>query len=107
MVARLAALDHLPTRRAVTAERVLLRTLEGGCQVPLGALATEQGGTLTLHGLVADPERGTVLRDSVAAPAGEGEHAGALLAARLIDAGAAAILAGVRAVQDAHPVSQP
>ncbi|MGC1460324.1 MAG: hydroxymethylbilane synthase, partial [Steroidobacteraceae bacterium] len=36
----LRRLDHPPTRLAVTAERALLRRVEGGCQVPLGALAT-------------------------------------------------------------------
>jgi hydroxymethylbilane synthase len=32
-------LDHPATRWATAAERALLRTLEGGCQVPVGALA--------------------------------------------------------------------
>jgi hydroxymethylbilane synthase len=44
----LRALDHAPTRVAVTAERALLRRIEGGCQVPLGALATLQGADLHL-----------------------------------------------------------
>ncbi len=35
----LAALDHLPTRIAVEAERRLLRRMGGGCQLALGALA--------------------------------------------------------------------
>ncbi len=33
----LAALDHIPTRRAVTAERAFLEGLGGGCSVPVGA----------------------------------------------------------------------
>jgi hydroxymethylbilane synthase len=35
----LAALDDAATRTCVTAERALLRELEGGCQLPLGAYA--------------------------------------------------------------------
>src|SRR5262249_32256287 len=35
-----AALDHRATRLATAAERALLRHVEGGCQVPLGALAS-------------------------------------------------------------------
>ena len=35
--AHMAALDHAPTRRCVTAERVLLARLEGGCSTALGA----------------------------------------------------------------------
>jgi hydroxymethylbilane synthase len=34
-----AALDHVPTALAVSAERALLGTLEGGCQVPIAAHA--------------------------------------------------------------------
>ena len=38
-----APLDDRAARIAATAERALLRRLEGGCQVPLGALATLDG----------------------------------------------------------------
>jgi hydroxymethylbilane synthase len=48
----LRRLDHSATRLAVTAERALLRRIEGGCQVPLGALATLSGNRLTLRASV-------------------------------------------------------
>ena len=48
----LRSLDHGATRLAVTAERALLRRIEGGCQVPLGALATLSGNRLTLRSSV-------------------------------------------------------
>jgi hydroxymethylbilane synthase len=48
----LRALDHADTRVAVTAERALLRRIEGGCQVPLGALATLAGRQLSLSASV-------------------------------------------------------
>jgi hydroxymethylbilane synthase len=71
--ALLAHLDHAGTRLSVLAERALMRTLEGGCQVPIGARATAEGDRLHLvayvgsvdgfksvtmehHGSVADPE---------------------------------------------------
>jgi hydroxymethylbilane synthase len=44
----LAALDHAPTRLATGAERALLKRLQGGCQVPLGALGTLEQRELTL-----------------------------------------------------------
>ena len=44
----LSALDHAPTRIETLAERALLRRVEGGCQVPLGALGRLEGGRLTL-----------------------------------------------------------
>ena len=48
----LRRLDHVGTRVAVTAERALLRRIEGGCQVPLGALASLSGNRLTLRASV-------------------------------------------------------
>ena len=42
-------LDHAPTRVAVDAERAMLGRLEGGCQVPLGALATVNGNDVSLY----------------------------------------------------------
>ena len=45
----LRPLDDQAARLATAAERALLRRLEGGCQVPLGALGTSIGGTLHLY----------------------------------------------------------
>ena len=56
----LRALDHAATRSAVTAERALLRRIEGGCQVPLGALATLDGTRLTLRASVCEIGRAHV-----------------------------------------------
>ncbi|KAI9476625.1 porphobilinogen deaminase [Zychaea mexicana] len=49
----LKALDHLETRIVCTAERAMMRELEGGCSVPIGVKTTFKGDTLTLDGLVA------------------------------------------------------
>ena len=46
------AVHHPATAVAVAAERGFLRTLEGGCQVPVAALAALEGGSLRLHGRV-------------------------------------------------------
>ena len=48
----LRPLDDVPTRLATTAERALLKRIEGGCQVPLGALARPEGSALTLYAAV-------------------------------------------------------
>lgn len=47
-LARLAALDHAPTRACVEVERDLLRILEAGCHAALGAWARVRDGALTL-----------------------------------------------------------
>ena len=41
--ARLAAIDHAPTRTAVALERALLRALGGGCGAACGAFAAPAG----------------------------------------------------------------
>jgi hydroxymethylbilane synthase len=44
--------DHFPTRIATHAERALLKRVEGGCQVPLGAIASVEVKRLRLRSLV-------------------------------------------------------
>jgi hydroxymethylbilane synthase len=94
--ASLAALDHPATRAAVTAERTLLRTLEGGCQVPIGALASVHGDALELHAFAADDESADLVRGTIRGTTTDAADLGRSLAAELIDAGAAAILDRVR-----------
>jgi hydroxymethylbilane synthase len=64
----LAAINHEPTMHAVRAERAFLAGLEGGCQVPIGALVMDQaspdGLVATLHGLIADIAGRRVIRGS-------------------------------------------
>lgn len=96
---------HDPFTAACTAaERALLAALEGGCQIPIGALAHADEDGLILHGLVADPDGETVLRDSAHLPfdgdapyRDEAVALGRELAGRLLDLGAGRILATLRA----------
>jgi len=89
----LAALEHRPTRICVEAERALLRHLEGGCQVPIGAHATLDGDRLELRGVIASPDGERVVRDELAGPASDAGALGVALAERLLAAGGAQILA--------------
>ena len=59
-----AAVDDAPTRRAVEAERTLLRRLGGGCLSALGAYAVAEGDDLTLQGVVLDASGRTAVRAS-------------------------------------------
>ena len=97
--AALQPLDHAPTRAAVRAERVFLATLEGGCQVPIGALVTG-GAPGVLHGLVADVDGSRIARGSCAVQAGDPEVAGIHLANELLVAGGAEILHRLRALDE-------
>ena len=83
-------LDDAATHAAVTAERSLLATLEGGCQVPIGAHARVDGDVLHLMAVVATPDGARVMRDRAS-----GRDAVALgreLGERMLAAGARDIL---------------
>ena len=56
----LHALDHAPTRRAVAAERELLRLLGASCEIPLGAYGRVEEGRVVLD--AALPSEGGMLR---------------------------------------------
>ncbi|MEK9504808.1 hydroxymethylbilane synthase [Gaopeijia maritima] len=93
---RIAPLEHGPTRRAVDAERTFLNVLEGGCQVPLGAFAQVEGDSMRLVARVASLDGGRGVRGALSGPSDDPDALGRTLARRLIDEGAADILAELR-----------
>lgn len=96
LAAALAALDHEPTRLAVTAERAMLARLEVGCSAPVGALARSEDGALCLGTAVFVDSLGSdALRDVGGVHAVELPPSGDL-AARV----AAAIGLGRRAAEE-------
>ena len=42
--------EHEPSEKAALAERAMLRALEGGCRVPVGALSVVSGSVIRLGG---------------------------------------------------------
>jgi len=92
----LEPLNHEPTRICVQAERVVLRRLEGGCELPLGAWARLENAKLHLKAFVADPSGKKYLEDEVAGDPILAEDLGEKLSQILLDQGAAAILKSVR-----------
>jgi len=96
MIGLCGQITDLPTALAVRAERRLMKHLEGGCQVPIGALGTIEETTLTLQGVVASLDGTEVLRDTVSGPASDPEALGDALAQKLLAAGADKILDEIR-----------
>lgn len=80
----LAAADDPALRRAVTAERGFLAELGGGCNLPVGALATVDGDEVMLDALVASLDGRVVLRHRVRG-AGEPGALGRRAARDLLD----------------------
>ena len=94
--ALLCVLDHQQTRQRVVAERAFLATLEGGCQVPIAALAQIDGDTLTLDGLVADVDGTELIRDQESGNRAQAQTIGEHLGRRLLESGGDQILARLR-----------
>lgn len=90
----LAKLNHGATEQAVRAERALMRRLEGGCQVPIGALAQVKGDQIILQGMVASLDGERLIKAE--ARGTDPEEVGLKVAEQLIDLGATAILAEIR-----------
>lgn len=72
------------TEICVRAERSFLVKMEGGCQVPLGALATFIEGKLTLEGFWGTPDGSQVFRKKESGDPGDPEKVGKIVAERLI-----------------------
>jgi hydroxymethylbilane synthase len=94
MADTLAPLDHQPTRVCAESERAFLRTLLGGCRIPVGALASLHEGILTLTGVVAQPNGEQVMRDSRKGSPQNPRALGEELAKNLLANGAQEILNG-------------
>jgi hydroxymethylbilane synthase len=94
----LSALNHEPTMVSVRAERAMLAALEGGCQIPIGALAVEGWNELTLHGMISDLYGARAVRGEEPLDRADPEGSGRRLAERLRARGGAEILHALRAV---------
>lgn len=97
-------LDHEDTRVCVTAERALLGQLQGGCQVPIGAFATLDHGSLSLAAFVGSVDGRRIVRGHWNGAAADAEVGGAALAAQLERDGGRAIIDELR---EATPLAGP
>ncbi|MFN0071729.1 MAG: hydroxymethylbilane synthase [Chloroflexota bacterium] len=64
MLPLLGSIDDSGAHAETRAERSFLAAIGGGCQVPVGALATREGNTLRLRAVVADPHGQIVVRSN-------------------------------------------
>ncbi len=90
--ALLAPLEDKNTRYRVLAERAMNRTLEGGCQVPIGSYAEIENNQLHLRGLVGAIDGSEIVRHQLTGTITQGEQLGQQLAEILLSQGADKIL---------------
>ena len=87
-----AVLDHPSTRAAVTAERAVLATLEGGCAAPVGVLAEvvegDDGEELWVRAAALSPDGTLAVRMSATGDPADAAGVGDRLGEQMLDEGA-------------------
>jgi len=92
----LEKLDDAETRTAIIAERSLLKALQGGCQVPLGAWARIERGELVMEAVVCSVDGSQYIRKKAVASPDQAAQLGEHLARELAEGGARNILEEVQ-----------
>ncbi|MTI81983.1 MAG: hydroxymethylbilane synthase [Firmicutes bacterium] len=90
------SIEDKDTYSAITAERALMKKLEGGCQVPIGALGQLHDTTLHLEATVVSLDGTKAIRLDIEGPVERAAELGDELANRLLENGADKILEQVR-----------
>ena len=86
------SVDHAETRAAITAERVFLATIRGGCSAPTSAHAAVNGNAIRIHAFAADENATSVLRASADGDTDDPLSAGFAVARKLLESGAAELM---------------
>jgi hydroxymethylbilane synthase len=102
----MALLNDEPAMIATSAERAFLAALEGGCQVPIGALAIESAEGMVLYGMIADVTGRHVIRGQRAFNDDEPALVGVRLANDLRSRGGTEVLGMLRGMERV-PAPQP
>lgn len=89
-------LSHYATAISTKGERALLRHLEGGCQIPIGAFGRIETGVFKLDALIGSLDGKSIVRDSIEGKPENSEKLGIELAERLLKNGGSEILKEIR-----------
>jgi hydroxymethylbilane synthase len=94
--ATLGPVNDTAALAALTAERAVVTTLGGGCQVPIGAFAETRDDHVHLRAVVASLDGSQLLRREGTRPIGSARALGVAVAEGLLEDGAGPILQAVR-----------
>jgi hydroxymethylbilane synthase len=103
----LGRLQDPSVRSAVDAERAFLACLGGGCDLPVGAYATETAGTISIEGMLASLDGHIVLRDRITGPVDQASSLGKTLAGRLLEESGGVVLADEFSEGAGQPAAPP
>jgi len=87
-----AGLNDAKTAAEVTTERAFLRTLGGGCRLPIAALGKLDGQILTLEGMLAAPNGSTMIREKISGAKEDAKALGKKLAEITLEKGGQKLL---------------
>lgn len=92
----LTTITHQPTLQAVVAERAFLRSLEGGCQVPVGCFTQITDTQFRITGFASSLDASTFLEETQEGDLEQASNIALILAQKLKDRGASQILEDIR-----------
>ncbi|MCF6171486.1 MAG: hydroxymethylbilane synthase [Bacteroidales bacterium] len=89
-------INHEETMLVTTAERAFLKSMEGGCQIPIGCFSVLNKNSFTITGLVADLKGEKVIRITQSGKAENARQIALEVAEKMVGEGAAEILDEIR-----------
>jgi len=90
--ARIAPLNHPETAVCVDAERAVTGVLAGGCRLPIAAFATLSQDTMTIRGLVGEPDGSRLITERATGPVSQATALAVAVGEGLLAQGALAII---------------
>jgi hydroxymethylbilane synthase len=94
--ASMERINHHASALALAAERAVVTSLGGGCQMPIGAHARVDGDVMSLTAVVIAPDGSSSVRTQMDGPSAEAERLGRRAGDELLARGAGNILARLR-----------
>ena len=102
----ISVLNDKDSSDAVTAERSLLRRLEGGCQIPVGALSKVEDDQLAIESQITNLNGVRAVRDRISGQRNDAEKLGIELAERLLRNGGEEILSEIRELTNSQTIPE-
>ncbi|MDA3894383.1 MAG: hydroxymethylbilane synthase [Salinivirgaceae bacterium] len=91
-----AAITHDLTFKTTNAERIFLRKLEGGCQIPIGCFSEIEGENVTMSGFMAYVDGTNILENSITGKLADADKIASKLADYFIANGSVKLLERIR-----------
>lgn len=92
----LSKINDTETMITTAAERAFLKTLEGGCQIPVGSYSYVKEGQFHITGFISDIDGQRFLKDSAVAPVHQAVEVSSAMAKKLYSLGGKEILESIR-----------